>query len=57
MAKPEDDLHLKNDRELMLMQVKSQLRTERSIDRIKNNVVFYFYLGLVGFVIFVLSTL
>jgi len=57
MANPEDDLHLKNDRELMLAQVKSQYRTERYIERIKNNVIFWFYLGLVGFVIFIFSLL
>ena len=47
MKKELVDLKNKSDRELLQMQVESVQKAEKNIERIKDNVIFYFYLGLI----------
>ena len=53
--KEKDDLSQKTQQELMVMLIESQLKTEKHTDRILNNVLFYFYAGLIGFIFYVFS--
>ena len=57
MAKEKQTLQDKSDRELMILQLESIRRTERDIERIKNNVIFYFYAGLIAFILFILASI
>lgn len=55
--KEEEDLSKKTQQELMVTLVKSQLKTEKHTERIKDNVLFYFYLGLVVIIVAIFKTI
>jgi hypothetical protein len=54
--KEEENLNAKNQQELMVMLVKSQLKTEKHTERIRDNVLFYFYMGLLVILFFIFKT-
>jgi hypothetical protein len=54
--KPFADLSNKTEKELLILQTQAILESEKHINRIKDNVLFYFYVGLIGIIVFLLST-
>ena len=55
-SKKEINLTNKTEKELLIMQTQAMLESEKNIARIKDNVVFYFYLGLVMIIVAVFKS-
>jgi hypothetical protein len=56
-SKKQENLTGKSQQELMIMLVESQLKSEKFMERILNNVLFYFYIGIFGFIFYIFSSI